>query len=243
MGVSVSNLKKEIKRETKNMIVLEGSKNSCTLNQDGITLHGLKGVKIGLIKITQKCEVSSKTYFNAMVKALTKMASKLDVETLTGLGISVSNINESIHDKVENIIKAKCGGSIITQNVGKIEIYDNEDSTFEGIIVDQGGVAKGECMIDTVVDAITENTTETTSKTSGWTFGIGEWMGYIIAGVVVVAGLGVFYKIMSGDKEKEINYGYNESQGPLGPSYSQGSRGRSSPYGPSHWSGPSKSRY
>lgn len=203
MGITVSNIARDIKKETNNILELEGSKNVCRSSFDGIEFRGLRNVNIGLITIKQNCTVDSKTYFNAMLKALTKMASKLDAKTLGGFGISVSNLSESIEDKVNNIVRLKCGGSVSDIQVGKIQIIDSYDSNFDGFIIDLSADVKGECSIDAVIDAISETVVETKTETAGWTFGIGEIITLAIIAVIAIAGLGFLTKAIMGDNKED----------------------------------------
>jgi len=210
MGASVSNIRRDIKKETSNILTLEGSKNVCTVDHAGITLSGLKGVTVGPIKITSRCEVESKTYFDAMIKALVKLSSKLDAKTKAALGISVSNLSESIEDRVENIIQAKCGGSIASFRFGKIEILDSEDSNFESIIIDSDGRAVGDCVINAIADVVSETEVKTDVKTEGSS--LADILGnplLIILGIVaiVIVGGGIAKYASSNNKKNSGSSG------------------------------------
>ncbi len=205
MGASVSNISKEIKHKTKNIIEFEGTKNQCIINQDGIRLSGLKGVKFGLIKITQKCTVSSKTYYKALIKTLTDLSMDLDNETKAALGIAVGNVATSIENKVENLMKLKCGGNMFTSNVGAIEILDTEDSEFEGIIIEQEGALSGECTIDQLIDEISTIVDKTVNKTTGSSLA-DLLFGDVGAIILIIGGLllaGLVVKTQLGKKKKD----------------------------------------
>lgn len=208
ISTSVSNTKSEIKRETKNIIEFEGQKNQCVINQGGITLSGLKGVHVGNIKITQKCTVSGQTYYKALLKALTKLSTKLDEKTKAALGLSISNTSTDIKNKVENIMKLKCGNSRFISDVDKIQILDSSDSTFDGIVVEQTGNVKGKCNIDAVLNAIANDVVEAKKTTTGSSVagllfgGLPMFVWYIIAAVLGVGLLGGIYKYTQKNKEK-----------------------------------------
>lgn len=211
MGASVSNTSNLIKNEVSRNITFEGQKNQCIFNQGGIKLENVKGVNIGLIRITSKCTVTGKTFFNSLVKTLTDLASKLDEDTQAGLGISVSNTYNDVQNKVTSLIQTKCGTSQFITNIGKIEILGAEDSTLAGIIVESEGNVSGECTIDQIIDEISKVVVDQKKKTSGANvagllFGsIPEFVYYIIAAVIGIGLIGGIYKYSQKNKNKSGN--------------------------------------
>lgn len=211
MGASISNYSREIEKETNNILELEGSKNVCTAVDAGVKIIGVQDSIIRNLGIKQTCQVDSKTYFDAMLKALTKLSAELETETKSALGISASNVSEVIRTKVNNIIRAKCEGGIAQLTSGGITIADSKNLDIAGIIIEQAGQATGTCDMKQVIEAIDETVTKAKTKTTGSTFA--ELMfgpfGGIILGVIVIIGLVLGFKYFSnkkGDQYRQSAY-------------------------------------
>lgn len=206
MGASVSNISRTIKTKVKNQIIQSGSTNVCDLNQGGVRIENCKNCNFGLIKITQKCTVSSETYYKNLISALTDLSSTLDTETQAALGLSVGNVSSAIKTKVDNIMNSKCNGSIFKSNIGAIEVLGTEDSNFDGFVFYQGGDATGKCSINGVIDEIAKVVDQAQVKVKGSSL-LGllagdNWI-YIVAAVIAVGGIGVAAKVMMSKKKNK----------------------------------------
>lgn len=210
MGATVSNTSKEIKIATKNKAKLIGSTDVCDINHDGVKLSGLKNVNVGLIKFTQRCKITREMYFKALIEALTDLSQQLDEETKAALGISVSNTATSIQNSVENLLEIDCGKGMFKARAGPIEILDSEDSTFEGIIVEQDGEVNSKCTIDAFIDDIAKVVDETKKKTTGSSvgellFGDSAWIFGLIIAVVVIGALGRIFMSRNKNDRNDSN--------------------------------------
>lgn len=204
MGAGISNYSREIEKETNNILELEGSKNVCNVvDVAGINITGVQDSVIKNLGIKQTCQVDSKTYFDAMLKALTKLSAELETETKAGLGITASNVSEVIRTRVNNIIRAKCDGGIAQLTSGGITIADSKNLDVAGLIIEQEGQVTGTCDMKQVIEAIDETVTKAKTKTvgpdlAGFIFGP---FGGIILAVIVIIGLVLGFKYFSNQQQ------------------------------------------
>jgi hypothetical protein len=212
MGTTVSTIHTELKNSIAQKIQNRGPNQICIQDDKGTIITGINGSTVSNINKTQKCAISAEVVYDVIVESTSELIRKLNSETKGGIGIVVSNTDESIVNFIQNNIENDCGNFKSIQTMGPLQISDIENGTITNVNILQDSSSQVKCNIEASLMGIAKTLAESKIKTVGPSLGdllFGSTLNTILTVVVITAVVGVLGKFAYGyykkNKEEKEN--------------------------------------
>jgi len=207
MGASASRATQTIEKQFETQIKNIGATQICKNKIEGdVIFKNCDGCSY-----TQACMLSQENSFQVLVDAITETLAENTADALAGFGISATDSDQVIRDKIMNKISNDCGRQE-SENIiaGNVRVEDSKNFIFN-----QSGDLNMDCATSNITKAIAKTQASNTSKATGASLasflggrgGFGSIIFYAIIFLVIIGG---YKMIKNEDKKNRNNYKYNK---------------------------------